>query len=263
MTRDELHPPTTLETALVSIGNPMKRSLTLASLLLVPLLLTGCQHGLLAPAIEPTRKVTEVKPAGCSNEDCPLVNIDLQRFDLPELDRLVDQRLRQMTLNAPDDRLPATLEAYQADFLASAEPGWASYLQAKLREQHDGLLVVELSSYLYTGGAHGMPGRGFINFDRETNRAVGLQDMLVPGKEGAFWRLAEQAHQRWLAENDLAGDTQFQQNWPFRETSHIALLKDGVLLKYDVYSLAPYSFGHPELLIPREALTGVLAPAYR
>jgi len=69
MTRDELHPPTTLETALVSIGNPMKRSLTLASLLLVPLLLTGCQHGLLAPAIEPTRKVTEVKPAGCSNED--------------------------------------------------------------------------------------------------------------------------------------------------------------------------------------------------
>lgn len=245
----------------------MNRTASIRTLILLSslaVLLSGCQHLASESPVEVRQNLTEQRPQGCQGEDCPLVNIDTLTFtDEPELNSLIDARLRRMTINGPDDRLPDSLKGYQQQFLRTAEPGWSSYLQAKLREQHDGLLVVELSSYLYTGGAHGMPGRGFINFDRETNRAVGLQDMLVPGKEGAFWRLAEQAHQRWLAENDLAGDTQFQQNWPFRETSHIALLKDGVLLKYDVYSLAPYSFGHPELLIPREALTGVLAPAYR
>ncbi|MCF7201115.1 RsiV family protein [Pseudomonas oligotrophica] len=246
----------------------MKRSPSLApflraGLLLAPLLLAGCQHGWLDPRLEPTRKVTELRPAGCEGEQCPLVNIDLQRFELPALDELVDRRLRQMTLNAPDDRLPATLDAYQAEFLARAEPGWASYLQAKLREQHDGLLVVELSSYLYTGGAHGMPGRGFINFAREQNRAVELQDMLVPGKEGAFWRLAEQAHWRWLGENGLARDAQFLEQWPFRETGHVALLESGVLLKYDVYAIAPYSYGHPELIIGYDQLEGILRERYR
>jgi hypothetical protein len=31
----------------------------------------------------------------------------------------------------------------------------ACYLQAKVREQHDDLVIIELSSYLDTGGAHG------------------------------------------------------------------------------------------------------------
>ncbi|WP_164248054.1 DUF4163 domain-containing protein, partial [Stenotrophomonas maltophilia] len=75
-------------------------------------------------------------------------------------------------------------------FLDSAEPGWSSYLQAKVREQHDGLVIIELSSYLFTGGAHGMPGRGFINYDRRQHKVLSLQDMLVPGQEEAFWKQA-------------------------------------------------------------------------
>ena len=114
-----------------------------------------------------------------------------------------------MTINGPDDRLPASLQDYQQRFLSTAEPGWSSYLQAKLREQHGDIPVVEFSSYLYVGGAHGMPGRGFINYDRELNRELRPEDLLIPGQEGNFWRVARQAHQRWLVENEHDQDAEF------------------------------------------------------
>ncbi|AHL77043.1 hypothetical protein CH92_18950 [Stutzerimonas stutzeri] len=233
------------------------------ALIALSLLLSACQHFGGERPVEVRQIVSEQRPAGCAEHDdgCPLVNIDTQLFaDEPALNALIDQRLRKMTVNSPDAKVPATLEGYQRDFLADAERGWSSYLQAKLRDQHDALLVIELSSYLYTGGAHGMPGRGFINYDREQDRELELTDVLLPGKEGAFWRAAAQAHQRWLVANQH--DAAFSRQWPFQRTANVALLRDKVLLKYDVYSIAPYSSGHPELEIPYQELAAILKPAY-
>lgn len=227
------------------------------------LLIGGCQHFGSEPPVDVRQILSEQRQAQCPAQDdsCPLVNIDTQLFaNEPALNALIDKRLREMTVSSPDEQVPATLEGYQQRFLRDAEPGWTSYLQSKLREQHGGLLVVELSSYLYTGGAHGMPGRDFINYDREQDRELTLDDILLPGKEGAFWRTAAQAHQRWLVANEH--DAAFARQWPFQRTSNIALLRDKVLLKYDVYSIAPYSSGHPELEIPYEELRAIVKPSY-
>ena len=228
------------------------------TLVLLPALLVGCQHFGEAP-LDTQKSLVETRPDGCVDaaEECPLVNIDTLTFaDEPELNRLIDERLRRMTVNAPDDSLPPSLEHYRDRFLREAKPGWSSYLQAKLRERTGERVVIELSSYHYTGGAHGMPGRGFINYDLEQNRELKLTDILLPGKEGAFWRAVRQAHQRWLIAN--GHDAEFAGQWPFRQTSNIALLKDGVLLKYDVYSIAPYSSGHPEVWVGFGELEGLL-----
>jgi hypothetical protein len=227
------------------------------------LLIGGCQHFGGEPPVEVRQILSEQRPAGCPAQDdsCPLVNIDTQLFENePALNALIDQRLREMTVNSPEAEVPASLEGYQQAFLREAEPGWSSYLQAKLREQHAPLLVVELSSYIHTGGAHGMPGRGFINFDRVQDRELKLADVLLPGKEGALWRVAAKAHQQWLIANEH--DAAFSNQWPFQQTSNIAFLRDKVLLKYDVYSIAPYSSGHPELEIPYKELSGILKPAF-
>jgi len=239
-----------------------RQSVTLITL---SLLLGACQHFRGEPPVEVRQVISEQRPTGCAEQDehCPLVNIDTQLFaDEPALNALIDARLRKMTVNSPDAEVPATLEGYQQAFLRNAEPGWSSYLQSKLIDQHGSLLVIELSSYLYTGGAHGMPGRGFINYDRAQDRELRLEDVLIPGQEGAFWRVARQAHQRWLVANGHDQDAEFIDFWPFRQTPHIARLKDRVLLKYNVYSIAPYSSGHPELFIPHEQLEGILKAEY-
>jgi hypothetical protein len=236
---------------------------TAFALALLPALLAGCQH-FGESRLDVQQALVETRPDGCVDgaQECPLVNIDSLTFaDEPELNRLIDQRLRSLALVTPGNAPPATLDGYRADFLRQAKPGWSSYLQAKLRERIGSRVVIELSSYHYTGGAHGMPGRGFINYDLEQNRELKLADILLPGKEGAFWRTARQAHQRWLVAN--GHDSEFTQQWPFRQTSNIALLKDGVLLKYDVYSIAPYSSGHPEVWVGYGELKGVVRGKFR
>lgn len=105
---------------------PFRNRILLGSLLL---LLGGCQHLVAERPVEVRQIVTEHRPQGCEDDSCPLVNIDTLTFaDEPELDRLIDARLRRMTINGPDDRLPASLQDYQQRFLSTAEPGWSSYL---------------------------------------------------------------------------------------------------------------------------------------
>jgi hypothetical protein len=202
-----------------------------------------------------------LKPGCNSGADCPLVNIDTLHFpDEPGLDALVQQRLLQMTRNSPDaPPVAPSLQAYEQQFLGSARPGYSSYLQAKVREQHDGLVIIELSSYLDEGGAHGMPGRGFINWSRQQHKALTLDDMLVPGQEEAFWKAAEEAHRGWLLGMTEQGPD-FARDWPFQKTPNVALTYGGVILKYDVYSIGPYAVGHPEIKIAYPRLNGVIKP---
>ncbi|MNJ66294.1 hypothetical protein D3C77_623590 [compost metagenome] len=123
-------------------------------------------------------------------------------------------------------------------------------------------MVIELSSYLYRGGAHGMPGRAFINYSLSRQHALQPSDLLLPGSEETFWQAAREAHQRWLREQEFEQDVELRNKWPFERTANIALLKDKVLLKYDVYTIAPYSMGHPTLSIPYNRLRKVLRPEF-
>jgi hypothetical protein len=245
--------------SIVCLGNLLTRTVILAALTT----LAGCQ--LLSPSSPTTlykRIAWEHQQPGCSQR-CPLLNVDtLHYHDEPLLNAEIERRLLQLA--DPDRQFPQadSLLAFERSFLPLAEPGWAYFVQAKQRDAHGSMLVIELSSYIDRGGAHGAPGRGFINYDRATRRVLSLQDLLLPGQEAAFWRVAEQAHQSWLAGNDFDQDTEFRTQWPFKPTEHVALLKTELQLKYDVYAIAPYASGHPELSIDYAQLKGILKPAY-
>ena len=64
----------------------------------------------------------------------------------------------------------------------------------------------------------------------------------------------------WLLANKLDQDADFQKTWPFQRTPHVALTFGAVTLKYDAYSIAPYSYAHPELKIPYPRLNGIVKP---
>ena len=241
------------------------RPIALAGLL--SLLLGGCQSippdGMSQSALATTRDAWEHRPAGCEERECPLVNIDVQRFDdLPELNARIERKLLGLTAELPGDPLPDSLESYEREFLASARPGWVSYLQAKVLEQHGRLVVIELSSYRFSGGAHGEPGRAYLNYDRKLQRVLTLKDMLLPDAAAAFWEQAELAHQAWLRANGLDQDADYQASWPFLRTANVALLRGAVMLKYEIGRIAPYASGHPELRIPYPRLNGILKPFY-
>ncbi|MCQ4346293.1 RsiV family protein [Pseudomonas stutzeri] len=227
-------------------------------------LLGACQllGGHAAPT-QPQRIAWEQRAEDCRKQRCSLVNVDTLRFaDQPALDRLIEQALLAMTREETDAPLPASLRAHGDELLRRQPEGWETWLQAKLLDRHDELLVIELSSYLYRGGAHGQPGRGFLNYSTRLERALQLADLLQPGQEAAFWQAAGEAHRRWLAALPIDDREEFLRDWPFQPTDNVALLGDRVLLKYDVYALAPYAMGHPSLEIPYDRLRQILKPEY-
>jgi len=159
--------------------------LKIASVACIALTLGACQS-LFQPSyrtpLEATRDASEQSKPGCAASDCPLVNIDTVHFAKePKLDALIEQRLLEMTRTNAGDPLPSSLESYREQFLGTAAPRNSMYLQAKVREQHDGLVIIELSSYLDQGATHGEPGRAFINYSRQQQKALWLSDMLRPG----------------------------------------------------------------------------------
>lgn len=227
-------------------------------------LLAACQFlGGQSEPPAPQRIAWEQRPEVCQRERCSLVNVETLKFaDEARLNALIEQVLLAMTRENADSPQPTTLRALGDELLRRQPEGWETWLQAKLLDRHGDLLVIELSSYLYRGGAHGMPGRGFINYSRREQRALQLGDLLLPGQEAAFWQAAGEAHQRWFAAQQVDDPQEFRRIWPFQPTANIALLKDKLLLKYDVYALAPYTMGHPSLEIPYSRLQGVLRPQY-
>ncbi|WP_296266088.1 RsiV family protein [Pseudomonas sp. MLB6B] len=211
--------------------------------------------------LEVKREAWEHVKPGCSERDCPLVNIDTVSFPaLPKLDGIVESRLLQLTEDNERSTAAPSLKAYEQQYLATAKQRNSSYLQAKVREQHDGLVIVELSSYLDSGGAHGMPGRAFINYSRQQDKVLTLQDMLLPGQEETFWKTVAESHKAWLMSVEMDKDPEFIKTWPFRKSPHIALTYGALIVKYEVYAIAPYSMGHVELKIPYPRLNGVLKP---
>ncbi|MFN3358670.1 MAG: RsiV family protein [Pseudomonas sp.] len=235
--------------------------LKIASVACIALTLGACQS-LFQPSwrtpLEASRDTSEQTRPGCASADCALVNIDTVHFAKePKLDALIEQRLLEMTGANP---LPTSLESYREQFLQTAAPNNSMYLQAKVREQHDGLVIIELSSYLDQGATHGEPGRAFINYSRQQQKALSLSDMLLPGKEDAFWKAAQVAHNSWLISTRLSLEPTFVKTYPFQKTPNVALTYGSVILKYPTTTIAPYALGHVELQIPYSRLEGILKP---
>lgn len=235
--------------------------LKIASVACIALTLGACQS-LFQPSyrapLETTRDTSEQSKPGCTSADCPLVNIDTVHFAKePKLDALTEQRLLEMTGANP---LPTSLETYREQFLKTAAPNNNMYLQAKVREQHDGLVIIELSSYLDQGATHGEPGRAFINYSRQQQKALTLTDMLLPSKQDAFWKAGQVAHNSWLISTRLSLEPEFVKTYPFQKTPNVALTSSGVVLKYPTNTIAPYALGHVELQIPYSRLEGIIKP---
>ena len=97
--------------------------------------------------------------------------------------------------------------------------------------------------------------RRLVAANRGTLVDPGNPDLLVPGQKEAFWSLAREAHQQWLDRRNL--DQNFRDRWPFDRTEQAYFSKQGMVLLYNVYHLAPYAMGQPELVLPYDKLKGI------
>ena len=203
---------------------------------------------------------------GCEGT-CPTLEVDTLVFaGNPDLTRLVDHALAMMT-GVNEDQPPhyddiAGFEKYYWQVAGSRD---SVLLASKLRYRSKFLTVIELDSWQYfTGAAHGIGATQFINWDNARAGIVPLDAVLAPGGRPKFEAALRAAHARWLEKQpDVQADPDtWNRLWPFQPSDNYAFTDQGIVVKYDTYALAPYSYGQPELLIPYSELDGVLRVDY-
>lgn len=241
------------------------------------LLLAGCQSqekeaDVVRPLIYQSLEKHYIA-SNCAAEKCSEVQIEALEF--PQSPALTEQlRLRLLALatgvtEGSSDPAQAW-DAYAQDFFTMAEEdrrilpefmASEAQMKAQVYTQYNDLLIIELTSYVYHAGqAHGLPMTQFMVIDERDHHVVSFEDMLKPGQEAAFQAALSQAHQRWIEE--LAQDEQFVTHWPLSENRNIAPTPEGWVVKYNVYDIAPYAVGQPELLLPNDELEDIAEPRY-
>ncbi len=162
----------------------------LSSAALAALVLSGCQspeaERVTSPSLsyQPLEK-RFVEP-GCQREHCSEVKVSSLVFpDDPHLSDELQRRLLALAMDMTDAPAvpPQEWDGYAEAFFARAGEdsemlpqfmASEAQMEASVYAQHDGLLVLELTSYVYHAGqAHGLPSTAFMVIDERQSRAVG------------------------------------------------------------------------------------------
>lgn len=199
----------------------------------------------------------ELKQQNCG-DGCASYSAKWLRFpDAPQLDELV---LKDQGVTWKDG-VEASLQFAARDFIGDAERRWESLLSLTQKPSAlPGLVVLEVTNYSYTGGAHGQDVLSFYNWDARQQRLVGLRDWLLPGQGKALWARVQQAHAQWAARG--SEPSMIESGWPFVHSENMALLPDGLAIRYNAYEIGPHSEGAPLLRVPYASLRGIFKPEW-
>ena len=127
-------------------------------------------------------------------------------------------------------------------------------------------LVMEYSGYDYTGGAHGYYYSVYYTYDKQKNKWLTIDDVLIMSQKDEILKVldAEVRKQykipvgKSLSEGGnsifIADEMTFSDNF--------TLAKKGITFHYGLYELTPYVYGLFDITVPYEALKPYLQPGF-
>ena len=214
----------------------------------------------------------------CSARDnCPEIEVKYLNTNHPWINMLTNERINHLVVNSkPTESASINKKSSPAEVKAAID-GFVNSQFSDLPQ--DSIFVYnlivkpeylghvndfemfEINSYVFTGGAHGMPYSEYLIFDQQSKKQIQLADMLQPNKKPRFKALAYDAYKKWVktVDNDVKN---YEKNWPFTLSDNVTLTDKGVDIRYQHYSISPYAYGMPVLSIPYEKLGGIIKPRF-
>ena len=216
--------------------------------------------------------------AQCVERDnCPEIDIKYLKTNHGWINDIANARINNLVVNSkPTESAPIKTNVNQtmvkaaiddfasSQFIDMPEGGsWAYSLMVTpeyLGHVSD-FELFEINTYVFTGGAHGMPYSEYLIFDLNTKKQITLEDMLQSGKESRFKALAYDAYKTWVktVDDDVSS---YEKNWPFTLSDNVTLTDKGIDIRYQHYAIGPYAYGMPVLSIPYSKLDGVIKPHF-
>lgn len=103
----------------------------------------------------------------------------------------------------------------------------------------------------YTGGAHGIYGTHYLNFDRQKNDLIKLSDLFT---EEEIKKLTQDAEKIFRAQENLKEgedySNYFFDNGKFVLPENFSLREGGIVFHYGLYEIKPYVAGTTEIFVP-------------
>ena len=213
----------------------------------------------------------------CTERDnCPDIEVKYLKSNHSWIDNTVNARIDALVVNSkpsesgarvvktPDD-VKAALDEFVTSQFAEVPADSVFVYSLMVTPEYLGHVndfeLFEINSYVFTGGAHGMPYSEYLTFDLTTKKQVTLDDMLIKGKKPRFEALAHDAYKAWV--KTVADDvSSYEKSWPFMLSDNVTLTETGINIRYQHYSIGPYAYGMPVLSIPYSQLDKVIKPHF-
>lgn len=212
-----------------------------------------------------------------ARDNCPEIEVKYLNTNHAWINTLTNERINHLVVNSkPTESVSITKKSSPAEVKAAID----SFVNSQFSDlPQDSVFVYnlmvtpeylghvndfemfEINSYVFTGGAHGMPYSEYLIFDQQSKKQIQLADMLQPNKKPRFKALAYDAYKKWVktVDNDVKN---YEKNWPFTLSDNVTLTDKGVDIRYQHYSISPYAYGMPVLSIPYEKLGGIIKPRF-
>lgn len=161
------------------------------------------------------------------------------------------------SLDAAIDSFKSAYKELIAKFDES--PEWEFSAEGEITYQTANLLCIEVSAYIFTGGAHGYNSSNFLLFDPETGNMLGIEDIFED--INAFEKIAEKKFrsQEGIPANKSINDTGFMfEKGVFELPEDVGFHEDQVVLIYNQYDVASYAYGQIMVEIPLEEIRSLL-----
>jgi len=120
--------------------------------------------------------------------------------------------------------------------------------------------TIKLYSDTYTGGAHGMHGIAYYNYDKYTGEELKLDDLFLSHSKKSLKMIAER-HYRDIHGLSAYDDLTTKDDWlvsDFVLPGSIAITKDGLYLTYNPYEIKAYASGFTHFMLPYYLLESII-----
>ena len=155
------------------------------------------------------------------------------------------------------------LPLYNQDRADTAKRTWYEYhyvITSEARQGSKSTMAYIVTTDYYEGGAHGVNQRTTMNFDVQTGRLIGLNDIFVPGYENLLTAVLQKALCEKVGVANISDLRQkgYLVKMQMFPTPNFIFEDETITFIYNPSEIAPHTLGEIELVIPLSDLDQIL-----
>lgn len=216
----------------------------------------------------------EKRQKGCERQACAEITVDYLKFEQgDELNESLNEKInariaenlaafqfgttKKQSLDELASLFIENYEKFKLEFPES-QTGW--YVRQKVSLSYKGktFVSIQFDTEAYTGGAHPITERSFLNVDKEGNVLDRYDHFVI--SESKLKDLAEDLFRKKqnIKPSEKLSDAGFIfKNDQFSLPKSMGFTKAGMVLYYNSYEVADYASGAIEIMIPFNQLKGI------